>query len=493
MEALSLFGEQTRRRRQTWFFVALGVVWMALLGHLIVGAHIAFFMALQPTSRSAAALPTDSGALLWGLVAAAVAVVLWASVAATLLRSASRVVPALLGARQAAGVDERTLAAVAEEMAVASGEPAGATRWYVLESSARNAFACGRSVSQGSILVTRGLLTALDRDELQAVVAHELAHLKNGDAHFAVQALAFAWVVIAVSTVACVGLLAAVAALALTTWLVGEVAEASNAEWGGCVALLGMAGVAVMGLVLLAAYALLVGVVLALVAIGVKAAASATSQSREYLADGCAAQWTRNPIALASALAKISGSAGVSGLRGALVAPLWFDQPRAIKGDGATQRLFSFLLHTHPPVERRLEFLTAMAGGAVVTDAPWMSSIHSARWQRMKEWALPLLATVLAAAVTFALVSDAMHAGSPMKPDRSSAAAPKSVCGKTNQPVVRARSAGAPGARVVARLPQGSSVTIVGERGDWHLVEWTTSSGVRRGWVARRLIDRGGQ
>ena len=121
----------------------------------------------------------------WCITASGLAVGAWALVALVFVAAASRVLPLLMGAHTATGVDEKALANVAEEIPVAAEKLSGSkVRWYVLEASAPNAFACGRSVQQGSIVVTRGLLSLLNRDELQAVVAHQLAHLKNGDAQF---------------------------------------------------------------------------------------------------------------------------------------------------------------------------------------------------------------------------------------------------------------------------------------------------------------------
>lgn len=137
---------------------------------------------------------------------------------------------------------------------------------------------------------------------------------------------------------------------------------------------------------------------------GVKAASSSISQSREYLADACAAQWTRNPLALASALAKISGNTQSVGARRSIIAPLWLDQPSADKGDGVCQHLLSFLLHTHPPIERRLVLLREMAGSAIMTDGRWLATLRPSAWQRMREWAYPMSATVLAVAITTMLV-----------------------------------------------------------------------------------------
>lgn len=441
---------------------------MAILGHLIVGAHIAFFEVIQPFLGQPPAIIGEDSIRQWSFAAAAIAVSLWALVALILLRSASRVVPKVLGATRALGREEKELARVAEEIAIASGAPAGALRWYILETSAPNAFACGRSVPEGSIVVTRGLLNTLERDELQAVVAHELAHLKNGDALFVVQALAFAWMLVGISTAAYLFLLLAAALLVLTAWLAAKISEEADREWGGCIGMVVIAVIAGLGFMYLAAYALLVGVVLAVVGIGVKAAASSISQARELLADACSAQWTRNPEALASALAKITQGPRLTGLKGTLLAPLWFEHPRAGQYDGLTQRLLSFLFETHPPIGRRLELLKEMAGSKVGTDARWLATLRPGMWERVKRWTLPLVATLLAVAIAVMSVKALVAGGHPRGGGARSRNAERLLIGAViNQPSLLAPAVSRPGPPAIARLHKNVNATIWKPRADW--------------------------
>lgn len=393
----SFFDEQRRRKRQTYLFLGLGLVWMAIMGCLIVAVH-------ESILRMMAVTPAEIRQ--WCLISTVAVVGVWALLAGVLLRWASRFLPLLMGARPADGVDERTLKQVTAEIPIAAGEFGGKLRWYVMETDVPNAFACGRSVGKGSIVVTRGLLDRVNRDELQAVVAHELAHLQNGDAQFIVAALAFAWMVVGASIAACIGLAVAAAVLALGLMAVIKIAEAGDGEWVGIVVGLLAVAAFIYGLVLLAAYALTLALVLVVVAVGVKAASSSISQSREYLADACAAQWTRNPLALASALAKISDGPRLATSTEQLVAPLWFNHPAAVSGDGFRQQLLSFLLHTHPDIEQRMVRLRSMAGSTAITDGRWLLDVRLTTWQRTKEWLLPTCATLLAAGLMVVLVHD---------------------------------------------------------------------------------------
>ena len=385
----SCFDEQARRRRQTFFFLVLGIVWMALMGLLIVGVHVSLLRLME------FAVPSEVLRRYY-IVASCLGVGIWITITLVLFLSARRVLPLLVGARPAAGIDEQVLANVAEEMQIAAGESASLVMWYVLESPARNAFACGGSVSNGSIVVTRGLLNALNRDELQAVVAHELAHLKNGDAHFVVGALAFAWMLIGATMAAALALIVALAILLLATLLFGKILAATDNWIAGVVGLVLVLGLAVYGFVFLGTYAFCLVLVLGLVAIGVKAASSSISQSREFLADACAAQWTRNPMALASALKRISSGPRTDARTSILVAPLWLDQILPIQTDKLSRRLLLFLFRTHPKIERRIELLREMAGSTAITEAQWMTAIHTSCWDRIKANVLSVLATTIA-------------------------------------------------------------------------------------------------
>jgi heat shock protein HtpX len=262
-----------------------------------------------------------AGVLLGTAVFAVLASVAWFQGAAVVL--------SLHGAREADPAEHRVLLNVVDEMRLAAGLPM--PRVYVMETEGMNAFATGRDPEEAVVAVTTGLLSRLDRDELQGVVAHELGHVGGRDTLYAV--------------------LAAV--------LVGSVALLSDfflrgAFWGARGRLGRSSERAGGGL------AMLLGVLLAVLApIAARLLQMSISRQREYRADAAAAGFTRNPMGLASALGKISG--------------LGADVPGANRG---TQHLFivnplkeftdasSDLFSTHPPTARRIERLRAMAGGA---------------------------------------------------------------------------------------------------------------------------------
>ncbi len=94
----------------------------------------------------------------------------------------ARMTLAVSGARRADPQRDRVLINVVEEMAIASGLPPPAV--YVIDDSAPNAFATGRDQNHASVAMTKGLYEKLDRDELQAVIAHELSHVRNFDIRY---------------------------------------------------------------------------------------------------------------------------------------------------------------------------------------------------------------------------------------------------------------------------------------------------------------------
>jgi heat shock protein HtpX len=216
-------------------------------------------------------------------------------------------------------------------MSIAAGVPMPKVR--IMETDALNAFATGTSTSNASIAVTRGLLNKLNRDELQGVVAHEMAHIANLDTRY---------MTVVVVTV---GLIALVADITLRSMAWGRF----GGSRGGSGNRRGGGGNAILIIVLL---------VVAIVApLAARAVQMAVSRQREYLADATSVQFTRNPNGLIAALTKLTAAA----------APF----PGASR---ATQHLFivnpiqtftarsSALMATHPDTADRIARLRNLGG-----------------------------------------------------------------------------------------------------------------------------------
>lgn len=225
---------------------------------------------------------------------------------------------------------------VVDEMAIASGLPA--PKVFVVPDPDANAFATGRAPAHASIAVTEGLLRALNREQLQGVVAHEMSHIRNYDIRL--------MTVIA----ALVGTLAL-----LSDWAgrMGRIAGGTRRGSGrGRGKDGGGAGAAVFVIVwlLLIVVAPFLGRLLAM----------AVSRQREFLADASAAELTRNPGALADALETIERMAGPTRLVHQGSAHLCIADPLERKLDDR-EGWFADWLATHPPMAKRVALLRGMS------------------------------------------------------------------------------------------------------------------------------------
>lgn len=279
----------------------------------------------------AVAAAAASFATVGGVVAAGFAILFSFGMTATSYFQSHRIALATTRAQPAPIEDYRQLHNVVEEMAIAAGLPKPAV--YVVNDPAPNAFATGRNPEHAAVAATTGLLAKLDRDELQGVMAHEMAHIRNHD--------------IRVMTVA-VATAGAIALLADLFWRLmyfGGGSRRSNDDNGIGAAL------AIVGFLVVA--------ILAPLAAGLLQAA--ISRSREELADASAVELTRNPRGLRRALEKLDADVTVVRRTSHATSHLWIEAPddheRQHKG-----RRFNDMFNTHPPLVERIDRLRAMEG-----------------------------------------------------------------------------------------------------------------------------------
>ncbi|MDK1019110.1 MAG: M48 family metalloprotease [Actinomycetota bacterium] len=198
---------------------------------------------------------------------------------------------------------------------------------YLIDSPQPNAFATGRSPKKAAVAVTTGIVELLDYRELEGVLAHELAHVKNRD------------VLIATIAATMAAALAFLARMALWSSIGGR--RNSNA-------LVGIVG--------------LVAMILAPIAAAV--IQMAISRNREFEADRDGARVTGSPLALASALRKISvGTATLPMDVNPAISQLFIADPLKAFGSKGRQSRTRKMFSTHPPVEERIERLEKMAYG----------------------------------------------------------------------------------------------------------------------------------
>lgn len=219
--------------------------------------------------------------------------------------------------------EHRQLYNVVTEMALASGLPQ--PQVFVIPDPAPNALAAGRDPHHAVLGVTQGLLNLLDRAETQGVIAHEMAHIGNRDT----------------LTMTLVAILLG-GAVMLADWARRALFLGSDRRRGNILVY--------FVVILLVAVTPLLSRLLAM----------AVSRQREYLADATAAQLTRNPLGLASALDKIG--AATSPLKAATrgTAHLFISNPLRRRVDEQQGHLAD-LLSTHPPLAQRIAILRSMA------------------------------------------------------------------------------------------------------------------------------------
>jgi heat shock protein HtpX len=329
----NLFAQQKANRRRSAILVAIFVGFFAWVGF---GGDLAFYLGTvdAPPNAYHHAIPWFGiGTTLAGLGMAWFAFrrgpkqVLWSTGAWQLLESSNP--------------EEHQLVNVVEEMAIASGLPRP-TIWVVPDQDP-NAFATGTNAQEAHVAVTEGLLQTLNRDELQSVVAHEMAHIQNHD----------------------------VKLMTLLAALVGVIALLSEGSWrlirfgsfsrrgggrggGGGGGKKGGAGA--LALVVLVVWL----ITLILAPIVSRLLALAVSRKREFLADATAAQFTRNPGALAAALRKIEDAVAPTAAIKRGTAHLCIADPLG-RRVSSKEGFVANALATHPPMAVRIARLKAMA------------------------------------------------------------------------------------------------------------------------------------
>jgi len=226
-----------------------------------------------------------------------------------------------------------------EEVSLAAGIPS--PKVYVVHDPSPNAFATGRNVETAAVAVTTGLLDKMNRAELEGVIAHELAHIRNGD------------ILVMTVAVATAGSIALISDIfwrmlywgALTGGGASHRRRSSSNKGGGANPIM------------------LIGLVLVLVLAPLAAALlkAAISRSRESLADATAVKFTRYPSGLRQALEKLDADITVVKRTSHATSHLWIESPDDHEGD-SRGRKFNDMFSTHPPLAERINLLREMEG-----------------------------------------------------------------------------------------------------------------------------------
>jgi heat shock protein HtpX len=327
-EDANLFAQQeANRRRSNWLVVGFIIffAWVGFGGDLAFALltvdappggyhHVIPFMGLVST--------VTAGGICWFAWRHGPERVLWSTGAWEIIEPATP--------------QQRQLVNVVEEMAIASGVPK--PRIWVVPDEDPNAFATGRDAESASIAVTEGLLATLSREELQGVVAHEMAHVRNLDVRL---------MTLLAGMVGAVALMSD--GMGRTLRLGGRTGNRLGGRGGG------KGGGNPLALVVLVLW-LLTLIVAPLVS---RILAMAVSRKREFLADATAAQFTRNPMALAAALEKLSAASAAtrSITRGAAHLCIVDPSPGLLS---SREGFLADMLASHPPIRQRIIQLKGM-------------------------------------------------------------------------------------------------------------------------------------
>lgn len=289
-----MYSEVSANKRKTWLIIALFAVIIGVLGWIITnlygnGSPFFFFLAL--------------------IIGGVYALIQYFM--------ASKLALAMHGAKEVSKKDAPRLYRTVENLAITTGMPM--PRVYIIEDPAPNAFATGRDPNHAVVAATTGLLDIMDDTELEAVMAHELGHVKNYDIRV---------MMIVFGLVSAIGLIADF--ITHFFWFSGDDDSSPNPLF------------IVIGIV--------AAILAPLVALMVQ---MAVSRRREYLADSTGALTTRYPEGLARALEKIRDHGSVMKRQNTATAHFFFANP--LRGKSLA-KLFS----THPPVEDRIARLRGM-------------------------------------------------------------------------------------------------------------------------------------
>lgn len=192
---------------------------------------------------------------------------------------------------------------------------------HIIESDALNAFASGLSDKTYTITLTRGIINKLDDAELEGVIAHELAHIINKDVRLLIVSIIF------------VGILGFIVQILFRSLIYGGRGSSDRKKDGRVIAVVLVVSALAYLLTILFRFAL--------------------SRKREYMADAAAAEMTKRPDALASALRKISGHSEVEEVGSSDVKSMFISNEPKANAFSAVAGLFA----THPPIEKRIAFL----------------------------------------------------------------------------------------------------------------------------------------
>lgn len=297
-----LFDQIASNKRRTWVLL---IAFFALLA--IIGAAVGYLW-LNST--------------LGGVI---IAFIIGGIYAFSMIFQSTEIVMSMNGARQVTEAEAPDLYHVVEDMAMVAQVPM--PRVYIVEDSSPNAFATGSKPENAAVAATTGLLNLMNREELEAVIGHEVSHIRNYDIRISTIAVALASAVTMLSSLA-----------GRMMWFGGGSRRRNSRDNDN--------GLGILMLILSLIAIILAPLAATLVQLAI-------SRQREFLADASSVELTRNPQGMINALQKLDGSEPMHRKVDDASAALYINDP---KKPGGLQKLF----HTHPPISERIERLKNM-------------------------------------------------------------------------------------------------------------------------------------
>jgi heat shock protein HtpX len=206
-----------------------------------------------------------------------------------------------------------------ENLCISVGMPA--PKINIIEDDSLNAFASGINAKTYSVSLSRGIINKLEDDELEAVIAHELTHIRNRDVRLLIISIVF------------VGIFAFISETLLRSMRFGRMGKGKKEGAGILIALL----LALLGYLIASLFRF------------------ALSRKREYLADSGSAELTRRPLSLASALRKVSVDPTIEAVKRRDIAQMFIENPQIKEVKSSFS--FTSLFATHPPIDKRIQLL----------------------------------------------------------------------------------------------------------------------------------------
>jgi len=282
---------------------------------------IVFFLLLAIVGYAVGFLFMNSG--IWGVT---VAMIIGFIYALTMIFQSTEIVMSMNGAREVDRNEEPVLYHVVEDMAMVAQIPM--PRVYVIDDPGLNAFATGSNPQNAAVAATSGLLEIMNREELEAVIGHEVSHIRNLDIRISTIAVALASAITLLSSMAG----------RMMWWGGASRSRRSNDRDGG--------GLEIILLVLSLLAIVLAPLAATLVQLAI-------SRQREFLADASSVELTRNPQGMINALLKLENSQPMTHHVDDASSALYINDPQK---RGFLKKLF----YTHPPISERIERLKNM-------------------------------------------------------------------------------------------------------------------------------------